>query len=137
MTALELLDALRAEHYALLGVVNGTRPLDGDGSEPTANSTKRRAVDPTGNGVRIGEASNPGPTPSPTPAAARRPPLAIALPTPPAVKRAASPRDVRGNRKNSGVRNPTYKFSFKNQKRHSFSYDPNKRTGNPSYANDE
>ena len=71
-SALELLDALRAEHYALLGAVDGTRPLDDDNSEPTANSTKRRAVDPVGNGVRIGEAENEGPTPSPTPAAASR-----------------------------------------------------------------
>ena len=95
-SALELLDALRAEHYALLGVVDGARPRDDDSSEPTANSTKRRAVDPVGNGVRIGEASNEGPTPTPTPAAAQRPPLAPS-PTPPAVKRAASPRDARGS----------------------------------------
>ena len=94
--ALELLDALRAEHYALLGVVDGARPRDGDDSEPTANSTKRRAVDPFGNGIRISEALNEGPTPSPTPAAAKRPPLAPS-PTPPAVKRAASPHGARGS----------------------------------------
>ena len=95
-SALELLDALRAEHNALLGVVDGTRPLDDDNSEPTANSTKRRAVDPFGGGVRIGEASNEDPTPTPTPAAAHRPPLAPS-PTPPALKRTASPRDARGS----------------------------------------
>ena len=94
-SALELLGALRAEHNALLGVVDGARPRD-DSSEPTANSTKRRAVDPFGNGIRIGEASNEGPTPMSTPAATQRPPLAPS-PTPPAVKRAASPRDARGS----------------------------------------
>ena len=60
--ALEVLDALRADHYALLGVVDGKQPTDDDSSEPTANSTKRRAVDPIGGGVRIGEASNEGPS---------------------------------------------------------------------------
>ena len=63
-----LLGALRAEHRALLGVDGGKRPHDPQ-CEPEANSTKRRAIDPNGNGVRIGEASNPGPTPTPTPAA--------------------------------------------------------------------
>ena len=94
--ALELLDALRAVHCTLLGVVDGTRPRDDDNSEPTANSTKQRAVDFFSGGVRIGEASNEGPTPTPTPAAASRPPLSPS-PTPPALKRAASPRDARGS----------------------------------------
>ena len=53
--ALELLDALRAEHYALLGVVDGKRPSGVDSSEPTAISIKRRAVDSFGGSVRIGE----------------------------------------------------------------------------------
>ena len=69
--ALELLDALRAEHYVRLDVVDGKRPTDDDSSEPASDSTKRRAVDPFGNGVHIGETSNEGPTPTmQTPAAA-------------------------------------------------------------------
>ena len=94
--ALELLDALRARHYTVLGVVDGKRPTDNDSSESIADSTKRRATDPFCGGVRIGEASNAGPTPMQTPAAARRQPLAQS-PTPPAQKRAASPPDDRGS----------------------------------------
>ena len=94
--ALELLDALRAEDYARLSAVDGKRTTDDDSSEPTADSTERRAVDPFGNGVRIGKASNEGPTPMQTPAAARRKPLAQS-PTPPAPKRVASPPDARGS----------------------------------------
>ena len=94
--ALELLGVLRAEHYALLGVVDGKRPTDDYSSEPTADSTKRQTVDPFGGGVRIGEASNPGPTPMQTPAAAKSRPLAQS-PTPPTPKRAASPPDARGS----------------------------------------
>ena len=86
--ALELLDALRAEHYALLGVVDGKRPTDDDSSEPAANSTKRQAVDPVGGGVRIGETSNEGPTPMQTLARS---------PQPPAPKWVASPPDARGS----------------------------------------
>ena len=74
--ALELLDALRAEHYVRLDVVDGKRPTDDDSSEPASDSTKRRAVDPFGSSVCIGEASNEGPTPMQTPAAARRQSLA-------------------------------------------------------------
>ena len=95
-TALELLNALRAEHYALLGVVDGKRPADDDSSEPTANSTKRRAVDPFGNVVRIGDSPTPAPTPMPTPAAAKGQPLARS-PTPPTPKRTASPPGAHGS----------------------------------------